>query len=356
MMLCRPKTYAASLLSTLGNELEDLVALIAPCQLQPTEVWLCMLRNSAKVASAKDPPTTSLQMCRKHGCLHHTCLQTHNLFRNPKMDSRNDLICASRDRRPEDVQAILNQPRDLWDSQLGDSLSEAVCRSDPEIVSLLLSSGAKLDVSSFQHLLRIGDISILEAFLVHGWDLNSTEFGEPFIRQVLTWLPSYILTNITVYFIRVSVTKPDVISWLLVNGADPNVTNERGVSALGTTAIMPLVQGGEVIDALLSHGSRMEPDILHRCLRPTATGGPEVLKFFINKGADINHVTAKTGTPLHYAAFLGKEDEVRILLDAGADPSIVVNGETPASIANNNGHMHIYEMVVARSSVLTVAE
>jgi ankyrin repeat protein len=86
----------------------------------------------------------------------------------------------------------------------------------------------------------------------------------------------------------------------------------------------------------------MGPDILHPCLRPTATGGAAVLKFLIDKSADINHVAAETGTPLHCAAFLGKENEVRTLLHAGADPSVVIIGETPTSIAKTNGRMHIY--------------
>lgn len=98
------------------------------------------------------------------------------------MDSHRDLVSASAHGSAKDVQAILNQPRDLWEGQLEYSLSNAICRSDPQIVRLLLSNGAKLGFSSFRHLLRIGDISILEAFLEHGWDLNSTEFGEPFIR------------------------------------------------------------------------------------------------------------------------------------------------------------------------------
>jgi hypothetical protein len=57
------------------------------------------------------------------------------------------------------------------------------------------------------------------------------------------WLPTYMLTNVTVYFIRGSVAKPDVISWLLLNGSDPNVTKKRGVCALDINAIMALVEG-----------------------------------------------------------------------------------------------------------------
>lgn len=146
-----------------------------------------------------------------------------------------------------------------------------------------------------------------------------------------------------------------MINWLLSKGADPNATNKRGASALLTTALEPLVQGGVVINALLSHGAKIPPDILHRCIRPPASGGLEVLQFLIGKiletndGA-LNHITDAWGTPLHYAAYLGKEDEVRILLDAGAIPDIVVNDETPASLAKRDGYMRIYEMLVARSN------
>lgn len=107
------------------------------------------------------------------------------------MDSSNDLVCASKEGTAEDVQAILSQPRDLWDIRLGDSLYQAILRLDPEIVQFLLANGAKLDRSSFVLLRMRGNIS-LEVFLAHGLDLDSTEFddGEPFIRQVLMWSPS----------------------------------------------------------------------------------------------------------------------------------------------------------------------
>lgn len=146
-----------------------------------------------------------------------------------------------------------------------------------------------------------------------------------------------------------------MLNWLLSKGADPNATNKRGTSALTTAALGPLVQGGVVIDALLSHGARIPPDILHRCIRPPARGGLEVLKFLIGKILETNdgaldHVTDGSGTPLHYAAYLGKEDEVRILLDAGAIPDMVIDDETPASLAKREGHMRIYEMLVARSN------
>lgn len=129
-----------------------------------------------------------------------TWLPKHSLLSNSiqraKMHSSNALVnalvCASKDGSLEDVQAILSQPRDLWDSQLGDSLYQAILRLDPEMVQLLLANGAKLDRSSFILLRMRGNISLLEVFLAHGWDLDSTELddGEPFIRQVLMWSPS----------------------------------------------------------------------------------------------------------------------------------------------------------------------
>jgi ankyrin repeat protein len=281
------------------------------------------------------------------------------------MDNRDEFVLASTAGEAEKVQAILNQPRDLWESQLEDSLSRAICRRDPEIVRLLLSSGAKLNISSFSHLSRMADIRLLEIFLAHGWDINSTEFGNPFIRQVLMSVLSHILTNLAVYFIRLSGSKPHMTSWLLDHGADPNATNERGVSTLDTIAVMPFAHGGGVIDILLSRGARIPPDILTKCIRPTARGGPEVLRYFLTKGASakhiIDHETSSTGTPLHYAAFLGKEQEVRLLLDAGADASLVTyddkgNGYTPASLAKRSGHLQIYEMLVAESGVSAETE
>jgi ankyrin repeat protein len=47
-----------------------------------------------------------------------------------------------------------------------------------------------------------------------------------------------------------------------------------------------------------------------------------LIKLLINNGALVNKVTNFGSSPLHYAASLGQGDIVRILLEAGADPTI----------------------------------
>jgi ankyrin repeat protein len=64
-------------------------------------------------------------------------------------------------------------------------------------------------------------------------------------------------------------------------------------------------------------------------------------------GIDYVNATSSNGsTPLHYAAYNGHTDVVKLLLENGADPSIKDNtGKTTADIARENGRIEIANMI-----------
>src|SRR5262245_44211596 len=55
-------------------------------------------------------------------------------------------------------------------------------------------------------------------------------------------------------------------------------------------------------------------------------GNVKILQRWIERGVDVNCRTESGGTALMYAGSEGRLEAVKLLLDAGADPSILDNG------------------------------
>jgi ankyrin repeat protein len=92
---------------------------------------------------------------------------------------------------------------------------------------------------------------------------------------------------------------PGLFDWLLDRGADPNVRDKRGETALHKAVIFD------------------SPD--HAAMRA-----------LLKRGADVNAKGDDGGTPLHLAAYLSRATSVEALLAAGADPNARDRlGETP---------------------------
>ena len=71
-----------------------------------------------------------------------------------------------------------------------------------------------------------------------------------------------------------------------------------------------------------------------------------VTRLLIERGADVNAAQTAGYRPLHQAAVTGREDLVRMLLDAGADKTARCDrGKTPADYARERGHAAVAEML-----------
>ena len=69
-------------------------------------------------------------------------------------------------------------------------------------------------------------------------------------------------------------------------------------------------------------------------------------RLLIERGADVNAVQTAGYRPLHQAAVAGREDLVRMLLDAGADKTARCDrGKTPAEYARERGHAAVAELL-----------
>ncbi|HEX6771000.1 MAG TPA: ankyrin repeat domain-containing protein [Acidobacteriaceae bacterium] len=71
-----------------------------------------------------------------------------------------------------------------------------------------------------------------------------------------------------------------------------------------------------------------------------------VTRLLIERGADVNAAQTAGYRPLHQAAVTGREDLVRILLDAGADRTARCDrGKTPAEYARERGYDAVAAML-----------
>ena len=145
----------------------------------------------------------------------------------------------------------------------------------------------------------------------------------------------YSLSNAGSYedfFVAIQNDRPEVIQKLLGRGFDPNSPNEKGIPALVLAS-----QSGATKSALVL---ARHPDTkidLPNSLNETPLmlaaiqNQLELAQALIERGADINR---KGWTPLHYAATRGHRDMMRLLLDHDAYiDSESDNGTTPLMMA-----------------------
>jgi ankyrin repeat protein len=124
--------------------------------------------------------------------------------------------------------------------------------------------------------------------------------------------------------------RPDVVELLLNVGADVTI---RGAN--GWTPLHAAIAGGsaECVRVLLKAGFDPEA-IADEDQRPAMTltsSSAPALRARLSTGVNLTDGDSYAWTALHWAAYLGLADCVKLLLDAGSNPSAISNktGETP---------------------------
>ena len=92
-------------------------------------------------------------------------------------------------------------------------------------------------------------------------------------------------------------------------------------------------------DLLIQYGAHVHPDMLFKAVAPRVRQGEIKTAFLLSKGISPNTISAEWGMPLHHAVRSGKKGCVKLLLDAGADPTARATGKeigknkTPLEVA-----------------------
>lgn len=197
------------------------------------------------------------------------------------------------------------------DCEEGKPLCVAACNRQLEVIRALLNAGASLkngDTTSKCMLfcaIHEGGTNIYKLLMEKGISLNTpNEDGE------------------TLLHLSVSFDEPELTAFFLKNGLNPNARDKRGWTPLHECChnnrppihARLLIQAGADVNSL--NDRRETP------LHLIASHGGEILGLLVKAGAKLNARDREGRTALVYAASDGSPADVKLLLDAGADPRL----------------------------------
>ncbi|RSL83687.1 hypothetical protein CEP51_004327 [Fusarium floridanum] len=189
--------------------------------------------------------------------------------------------------------------------------------------------------------IRDGAVRVFQAFLDHGWDINS-----------FNHIPALHLATNSI----------PLTTWFLEHGADPNLISKDGYTPLDFVAIHPTHDVPVIIDLLLSSGAiPAHSNALHNALIDTYADMNciAMMMLLLEKGFDINALSftnrpkvrgRNPSTPLHWAVRKhhtrkGRKNmlaRVRWLIDHGADVEVRDSkGKTPIEWASDEALIEV---------------
>jgi ankyrin repeat protein len=81
------------------------------------------------------------------------------------------------------------------------------------------------------------------------------------------------------------------------------------------------------------------------------SGRGDIAKLLLEQGADPNGIVEGDGSPLISAAARGRVDMVQMLIDRGADVNLAVQGdENPLMNAAEGGHLAVVQLLVSKGA------
>ncbi|GKZ35736.1 hypothetical protein AbraIFM66950_006489 [Aspergillus brasiliensis] len=186
---------------------------------------------------------------------------------------------------------------------LEQGLSHATLAAHPDVAAALFDAGAPMTASTISSLGGIDGEQhpdVVRHYLGHGLNPNCTTSNrEPLLR-----------------FLNAASARE-----LLLRGADPNRCGPKKRAPLAAALASARPDDTSSFDLLVEYGAKVEPSLFFEAIRPRVVDGEFKTQFLLGKGLDPNTISPEWGTPLHRAAYIAKEEIVRILLDGGADPS-----------------------------------
>ncbi|PYI32281.1 ankyrin [Aspergillus indologenus CBS 114.80] len=250
------------------------------------------------------------------------------------------------------VRAILLE----WRETLGDDkvfaentvpiLDEAIERDLAEVVETLLTYQVPMNAELFLKATRNTSYRILQAFLHHGWDINT---------PVSPYTPPALAS---------SFHDRDLTKWFLDHGANPN---QRCNAYRDCTPLSIAFREAEppTIKLLLDYGASLQHgQVLHYAAMRELDDRLDVLKYLLQEGLPVNDIMYQNcgdeyyfnmysgiGTPLHYAAARGLLDSARLLIENGASPLVKdPAGKVALEWAEYNGQTNVAEFLRPRST------
>uniref|UniRef100_A0A2K5XP67 Receptor-interacting serine/threonine-protein kinase 4 n=1 Tax=Mandrillus leucophaeus TaxID=9568 RepID=A0A2K5XP67_MANLE len=157
--------------------------------------------------------------------------------------------------------------------------------------------------------------------------------------------------------LAVEAGQEECVKWLLLNNANPNLTNRKGSTPLHM-AVERKVRG--VVELLLARkiSVNAKDEDQWTALHFAAQNGDESsTRLLLEKNASVNEVDFEGRTPMHVACQHGQENIVRILLRRGVDVSLQgKDAWLPLHYAAWQGHLPIVKLLAKQPGVSVNAQ
>jgi ankyrin repeat protein len=228
-----------------------------------------------------------------------------------------------------------------------EALRRAVMNGHLSIVVYLLDYGVNCWEEAISEAIKMHSLPMLQAFMEHGWDIN--EGGPTWLRPALRYGKTPRLFQLLT-MIRHLLGDEEIRKWLLSHGADPNIENKHGVTPLETAVAHEDIS---IVKELLEHGGQPLRD--NSLQYAAEIGDNEKIELLLEAGADINMLQyahkkyappRSLQTALHSTVYYHKPESAEFLLKKGANVRVLNDaGKTALQCVEEWGIDGIAELI-----------
>ena len=293
------------------------------------------------------------------------------------------LVLAISEDNVEKVRTLVLTDRALNSPDRSDGdkslLADAVQRGNREIVGILLSAGARVDVKNssgrtgLMYLTDRASVELVRDLLGAGAKLNARDdFGYNALMNAAGSSGVGVLKELIAAGARVDATNqsgetalfyaaqgnnPEAVALLLDFGAQVDARNEDD-----ETPLLAMASDGtfENFKVLIERGANVhlsDIDGTTALMNAALNQDSRLAKLMVEAGGDVNTKDAHHDTALMYAARAGREETVKILARSGADlDAINEEGQTALLMAAAQGNLECVQALLDAGADVTTKD